>query len=259
MPPIEHYGCTKCEFALPIGWGGYTYAVDDNGQRHVCPHPLEFGTISQVTGLSYSDAQTAGRVGYMSHCVCIQCLTQLDLDTDRDPMLCDKCGSDHVQTAIHLIGNPCPLCQVGSIEKSSPVRWKLDPDWQSLPVPQIVKDWVLFDKTRDVPPSLTAAFDAAERYDEGNFYTVTCRILGWWEGNYFASTEAEMDQQDAEEMNPRWTWCKALAEILASSPSLADLIVIRRGSCTFNPSVTAEVRRGIKNYLRKHREHIVWS
>ncbi len=64
MPPIHRYACNECNFELPAGWGGYTYAVNDLGQRVVCPHPLEFAIIQRTTGLNYTEATQTGRVGY---------------------------------------------------------------------------------------------------------------------------------------------------------------------------------------------------
>ena len=42
MPEIKRYTCNRCNFELPAGWGGYTYAVDGRGRREVCGHPSEF-------------------------------------------------------------------------------------------------------------------------------------------------------------------------------------------------------------------------
>lgn len=259
MPPIEYYGCTDCDFSLPTGWGGYMYAVDDHGKRQVCPHPLEFETVFRVTGLSFSDADAVGRIGHIEHCVCLTCLAQFDLDTERDELVCEKCSSANVITANDLVGKPCPSCSKGTIERSSPIRWKLDVDWESLPVPNVVKDLVVYHNTRQLPDSLTNAQVVADKHGAHNFSTVACRLLQWWEGDYFGATEEEMDQQDSAEMNPQWTWCKALPDVLNSTPALASLVSIGKKSCSFPPSVTTEERGGIKNYLRKHLVHSMWS
>ena len=235
------------------------YAVDAHGKRHVCPHPSEFETVFRVTGLSYSDADAAGRIGYTEHCVCLACLAQIDLDTKRDELTCDKCSSTDVIAANDMVGKACPNCSNGTIERSSPIRWKLDEDWETLPVPGIVKDLVVFHNTREVPDSLMAAQTTADKHGEHNFFTVACRLLEWWEGDYFGDTEEEMAQQDSAEMNPRWTWCKALPDVLRCTPQLRSLVSIGKKSCSFPASVSANERRGIKNYLRKHMEHSVWS
>src|SRR5262249_46109340 len=144
MPPINRYACNECDFELPSGWGGYTYAVDNLGRRVVCPHPSEIHTIREVTGLNYTEAREAGRVGFAQHCVCLDCLKQFNLDLERDAAVCPECASPRVRSLRDLIGQMCPRCKVGRIEEGSVVRWKLDPDWEQLPVPQVVKDLTEF-------------------------------------------------------------------------------------------------------------------
>jgi hypothetical protein len=256
VPIISRYACNECDFELPTGWGGYTYAVDDVGKRIVCPHPAEFRSIQEVTGLGYSEARDAGRTGFAQHCVCLDCVSQFDLDLERDAAVCSKCSSPKIKSLRELVGKPCPRCKVGLIEEGSPIRWKLDPDWEKLPVPQIVKDLADFHETRIVPASLQPASDAANAFSAHNFFIVASRLLGWWEGEYFSK---EKDQKDSAEMQPQWTWCKALPAVLKEVPSLAELVVIRDRRCWFAETVTTDVRRGIKNYLRKHLKHRVIS
>src|SRR5689334_6641937 len=98
MPIISRHSCNKCDFEMPSGWGGYTYAVDDLGQRVVCPHPGEANTIKRVTGLSYAEAHDAGRTGSAKHCVCLSCLKQFDLDLNRDAIVCPACASPEVRS-----------------------------------------------------------------------------------------------------------------------------------------------------------------
>ncbi|MDY3558880.1 hypothetical protein R5W23_006056 [Gemmata sp. JC673] len=256
MPPISSYACNECDFELPSGWGGYTYAVDNSGQRVVCPHPGEFHTVYQVTGLNYTDAQNAGRVGFAQHCVCLDCLRQFDLDLERDAVLCLECSSRQVRSLRESVGQKCPRCKVGLIEEGSVIRWKLDPDWEQLPVPQVVDDLMKFVEHRRVPGSLERAAEVANSFGEGNFFVVALRLLRWWEGDYFSQ---DQEQKDSAEMQPQWTWCMALPDVLKSTPAIAELVVIRGGRCWFAESVSPEARRGIKNYLRKHRKHVVWS
>jgi len=256
MPPINRYACNECNLELPSGWGGYTYAVDNLGRRVVCPHPGEFQTVYEVTGLNYTEAREAGRVGFAQHCVCLDCLKQFDLDLERDAAVCPECSSPQVRSLRDLIGQKCPRCKVGLIEEGSVVRWKLDPDWEQLPVPQVVKDLTEFAEHRRVPGSLERAAEISNSFGEHNFFTVAVRLLGWWEGDYFSK---DQEQQDSAEMQRQWTWCKALQAVLKATPALADLVVIRGGRCWFAEGVGPEVRRGIKNYLRKHRKHVVWS
>lgn len=256
MPPIQRYGCNECDFEMPSGWGGYTYAVDDDGKRHVCPHPAEFSEVFRVTGLEYSDADAAGRVGHAQHCVCRNCVEQFDLDLQRDRLVCPKCSSPQICSLRDLVGKPCPRCRVGLIEEGSIVRWKLDADWEQLPVPQVVKDLLQYELDRKGPDSLLPAIEVANRFSSHNFFVVCCTLLGWWEGSYFSR---DQDQKESAEMRRQWTWCQALPQVLAVLPALAELIVIRKGRCRFADGVTPEMRRGMKNYIRKHRVHAVWS
>ena len=125
MPEINRFNCNRCEFALPSGWGSYTYAVDDRGMRIYCPHPGEGWAIRQVTGMSYGEAYDAGRTGRADYAVCIDCLTQLSLDLKRDERRCAKCGSGRVSTVHELVGKACPQCKVGTVERGSGVQLSL--------------------------------------------------------------------------------------------------------------------------------------
>ena len=254
MPPINRYTCNECGLELPAGWGVYTYAVDDRGERVTCPHPGEFQTIREVTGMDYAEARAAGRMGYAQHCICGRCLQQFDLDLDRDARVCPGCSSPDVRSLRESVGKRCPQCGVGLIEEGSLVRWELDADWEQLPVPEVVKDLLRLLEDRKVPEALRPAAAAAERFDRNTLFTVGWRLLDWWEGEYFSK---DQEQKDSEEMQPQWTWCMALPEVLRVTPALAELVVIRGGRCWFAEGVSAEVRRGIKNYLRKHRKHEV--
>ena len=121
MPPINRYTCNECGLELPAGWGVYTYAVDDRGERVTCPHPGEFQTIREVTGMDYAEARAAGRMGYAQHCICGRCLQQFDLDLDRDARVCPGCSSPDVRSLRESVGKRCPQCKVGLIEEGSPV------------------------------------------------------------------------------------------------------------------------------------------
>ena len=84
--------------------------MDNLGKRVVCPHPAEVHTINKVTGLNYSEARDAGRVGFAQHCICLECLKQLDLDLERDAVVCPGCSSPNVRSLRALIGQKCPRC-----------------------------------------------------------------------------------------------------------------------------------------------------
>jgi hypothetical protein len=151
---------------MPTGWAGYTYAVDDKGKRVACPHSGEGRAVQQITGMSYTEAVAAGRTGYANDCVCLPCLKQFDLDVERDARLCPQCAPTEVRTLRRLVGQACPKCKKGVIEEGSPIRWKLDADWETLPVPQIVKDLALVgedEKIRTSPKTRQTMLDAESK------------------------------------------------------------------------------------------------
>src|SRR5437763_5617790 len=98
MPIISRYSCNRCDFEMPTGWGSYMYAIDSEGKRVVCPHPGELCAAEQITGLDYSQARLAGRIGYARDCVCLSCLHQFELDLDRDARVCPRCAAAQVST-----------------------------------------------------------------------------------------------------------------------------------------------------------------
>jgi len=216
--------------------------------------PREGRAIQRITGLDYGEARLAARTGYASDCVCLSCLHQFELDLDRDARVCPKCAAAQVSTLRELVGQSCPKCKIGVFEESSPIQWKLDPDWETLPVPQIVKDLLQFEEDREVPASLQKAAEAASGIESNSLIYVALDLLGWWEGNYLTRKK---EQKPSVEMNPQWTWCKALPAVLLVTPALAELVVIRDSRCWFTESTSDDVKRGIKNYIRKHRKHIV--
>jgi len=188
------------------------YAIDNMGERHPCLHPGEDMAIFKHTGLSYDEAKAAGRIGYMQHCVCMECLAQFDLDIDRDPLFCLNCSSSAIETAKNLLDKQCPSCRKGKIEKSSPFRLKPDPDWESLPVPEIVKDMVEYLNSRDkerrldthnAPESLAEASQVDRKYGYGEFSTIVYKLCGWWQGNFLGGTPEKQDQKDSMALNLR--------------------------------------------------------
>ncbi|HEX8915107.1 MAG TPA: hypothetical protein VF796_22340 [Humisphaera sp.] len=280
MPLIQRYACDRCDFALPTGWGGYAYATDDAGRRVVCPHPEEDAKVLEVTGMAWAAAYEAGRVGHNSHCVCLACVRQFDLDPRRDPVACPACSSAAVRSALDSVGRECPKCKAGVVREGSPIRWTLDPDRAALPVPQVVKDLVAYERDREPPPpGLRAAYDAVYRgAAEGRygdpatyrhrrppeyhrpFATLANWLLGWWEGDYFGrASGGGTEPNPSLEMNPRWTWCKVLPDVLRLTPDLDRLVTVRDGGVWFRDDVSDDVRRGIKNYIREHRVHVVMS
>lgn len=131
MPPINKYLCDQCGLALPSGWGGYLYVINDAGERIVCPHPGEGFTIAKVLGSDASPETVRARIGFNSYCLCCDCLHQFEADivdesrnvwrdyygtvVGRDPRRCPACGSSLVRTVWELVGRPCPKCETGTI------------------------------------------------------------------------------------------------------------------------------------------------
>jgi hypothetical protein len=117
MPPVSVIKCEHCGLAFPGGWGNYCYAVDSNGKRVVCPHPGEARKARDVTGMEWSEALAAARIGYASPCMCFECSEQFNLDLDRDEKKCPKCGSLKVRSANGAVGSKCPKCKIGVFRK----------------------------------------------------------------------------------------------------------------------------------------------
>lgn len=119
MPAINIIKCQSCGLAFPSGWGGYLYAIDDNGKRILCGHPGEFQQVNRVTGLEWKAARAAGRVGHHSYCLCFDCLAQFELDLDRDVKRCPQCQSLNVKSANGSVGGRCPKCRDGVFSEIS--------------------------------------------------------------------------------------------------------------------------------------------
>jgi hypothetical protein len=214
MPEINRFACNRCDFEFPTGWGGYCYAVGDSGQRVVCPLLDEPQAITRITGMSFGEAMDAGRTGSNSHCVCLICLGQFDLDLDRDRRVCPFCASTDVKSAREMVGQPCPGCKRGVVERGSLVRWELDPDRASLPVPQVVKDMLGWEKTREVPPRFGRVYEAIGRLPGAeplDFFFIWGHLLDWWEGDYFGGrTGGGTDQKDCTgPYDDKWPWVQA--------------------------------------------------
>lgn len=257
MPRIHRYICNECEFELPTGWGSYTFAVNDAGERIVCGHPGEFTEVRKITGKHFLVAMFTGRAGVAVYHVCRKCLAQFALARWRDAKRCPECRSRDVKSLWSLVGKPCPKCKQGIIKACSPIRWQLDDGWESLPVPEIVKDMVEYEQSRKVPVSLKAALAASFQGDERKLYCMVGILLNWWEGEYFPVSEPDEVIQIHSDLAAR------LPTILEVTPELAKLITQELGYeddyCRFSGGLSSDVRQGIKNYVRKHREHILIS
>lgn len=91
------------------------YVADDSGKRVVCRHPGEGDTIRAVLGSNASEHLIRERVGFMSDCLCKDCLANLKLDVVRDDRVCPNCGSSRIPSVREMVGQPCPKCRPGTI------------------------------------------------------------------------------------------------------------------------------------------------
>jgi hypothetical protein len=123
MPQVNKFKCNKCDFEMPSGWGGYIYVIDFSGKRVVCAHPGEGRKVLEITGFSIKEAEQKGLVGKVSYCVCLNCLTQHEVDLDRDEKICEMCGSTQVVSEKQLIGSKCPKCKDGDFEEAPTKIW----------------------------------------------------------------------------------------------------------------------------------------
>lgn len=250
MPMIFAHVCNDCDFELPTGWGGHTYAVDDQGRRVVCGHPGEDREVVRVTGLSWDEAIKARRTGFANDCVCFSCLSQFQLDMEHDKIVCPTCASSEVRTINQIIGQNCPRCKKGIIERVSPVRWQLDSGWEQLPVPQVVKDLVEYGNSHSISPSLSKAVRLVDSARSDYFSLAVSKLLEWWEGD-----NLDEEQKDFMEATPKMS--DLVSVIMSACPPLAELITIQHTRLLFAEGIDADVLRGIKNYIRKHRFHRV--
>jgi hypothetical protein len=140
---IYIHKCDGCSFSLPSGWGGCMYVTDDEGKRFICPHPVEASTISRVLGfdekiplfMSQWDLSKTWhrhsvpmdgnavqklldeRLGFMSECVCLDCVSTFRLDLKRDAAECPECCSQRIRSVSKIVGEQCPKCGKGTIRK----------------------------------------------------------------------------------------------------------------------------------------------
>jgi len=143
VPHIHEYHCDTCAFEMPSGWGGYMYVqakvcsacgetVDeiedacggcgtpteeveaDGYERVVCPHPMEHVTVERVLGENPREETREERTGFNAYCVCRDCLSQFELDTERDERRCPDCDGERVAALSELVGEECPNCAEGT-------------------------------------------------------------------------------------------------------------------------------------------------
>ena len=89
------------------------YVTDDSGERHLCPHPLEYTIAERYLGSQVSDQVLKERTGYYEDHFCSFCFEIFLLDSEKDPMRCKKCGKKGMKRGIELANQNCPKCKKG--------------------------------------------------------------------------------------------------------------------------------------------------
>ena len=143
---MKGYTCTRCGLTLPSSWGGQMYVTDNDGKRSICPHPGEEAHVALALGIKEEALIRAfaqegsgkvdptrqqhgglfhlalSRTGFLSDCLCRDCLAQFKLDVYRDSRRCPHCSSSRVKTANELLKRRCPKCKKGTIDECKPRR-----------------------------------------------------------------------------------------------------------------------------------------
>jgi len=55
------------------------------------------------------------RRGFLSDCLCLDCMEQQELDLEKDKRRCQSCLSVNVKSVKELLGSICPKCKEGII------------------------------------------------------------------------------------------------------------------------------------------------
>lgn len=140
MPHIFEHKCNKCDLSLPTGWGYQFYVANDKGERIICLHPSERPAAEEFLGQEPSLRLVFERTGFMSECICRDCLHQFRADFGstcyywhpyqmrvgfkhhlltkaRDKRGCPKCESTKVGTTLEVVGRRCPKCNQGMVKR----------------------------------------------------------------------------------------------------------------------------------------------
>ena len=126
---IQGYRCHICGFVLDEANGGYLYLTNNSGVRIPLKDKDERDTIARMLFAEDAIFQNESeechqlvdtmedRVGYLSACICMNCLDQFGLDLRKDTIECPHCKSDHVRTFLEMTNKRCPKCQSGYMDK----------------------------------------------------------------------------------------------------------------------------------------------
>ena len=110
--------CDDCSFAFPTDRpGGFIYVIDEHMERIATAFGCEVTQAVELTGIEIRVLERAGRLGYLSDCICRECLQQFSIDLDRDPKQCPQCESVNVVSARGAVGSKCPHCSKGTVRE----------------------------------------------------------------------------------------------------------------------------------------------
>jgi hypothetical protein len=91
------------------------YVKNSRGEKVVCPHPAEMGVVYDVLGKDAPDELIREMTGHNSYCLCLSCLSQCEMDVDKEPRSCPGCNSSQVRAVLELVDGKCPKCKAGTI------------------------------------------------------------------------------------------------------------------------------------------------
>lgn len=110
---IIQWACNQCGLKPLEVDARRMYVTDDSGERHLCPHPLEYTIAERYLGSQVSDQVLKERTGYYEDHFCSFCFEIFLLDSEKDPMRCKKCGKKGMKRGIELANQNCPKCKKG--------------------------------------------------------------------------------------------------------------------------------------------------
>jgi len=110
---IIEWACNQCGLKPLEVDARRMYVTDDSGERHLCSHPLEYVIVEKYLGSNISDQVLKERTGYYEDHFCTACFEISLLDSEKDRMVCAKCGKRGMKRGIKLANQNCPKCKKG--------------------------------------------------------------------------------------------------------------------------------------------------
>lgn len=119
MPEKNSYTCNKCGLELNDHISDRFYAINDEGKRIMCHHPLERKRAYEILGKDISEEEFKARTGAMHPYICLDCAKEFQMDKMRDLHQCPFCFSKHYEMVPYMGGKNCPKCKEGIIIKAA--------------------------------------------------------------------------------------------------------------------------------------------